>query len=156
MSCCLLLCGFSLVLMWCKAKCCPTIGGLPSCVGVMSGSLCGGVVFRGARACVEPTTFPKYVAVSMVSTSVWIPGTKLLGGFLFGLYFLCVFPVSFCFVFSRFLAEVVFPGICTAPFWSLDLHLRGTCSTLEFGSLISNSMVSAVFWSLDLSLDWHL
>ena len=100
MSCCLLLCGFSLVLMRCKAKCCPTIGGLPSCVGVMSGSLCGGVVFRGARACVEPTTFPKYVAVSMVSTSVWIPGTKLLGGFLFGLYFLC---------FSRFFLFCFFP-----------------------------------------------
>ena len=102
MSCCLLLCGFSLVLMWCKAKCCPTIGGLPSCVGVMSGSLCGGVVFRGARACVEPTTFPKYVAVSMVSTSVWIPGTKLLGGFLFGLYFFVFFPFLFVLFFPVF------------------------------------------------------
>ena len=121
MSCCLLLCGFSLVLMWCKAKCCPTIGGLPSCAGVMSGSLCGGVVFRGA--------------VSMVSTSIWIPGTKTTRRLsLRALFFVLFFPVFWLRWF--FLAF--------AP------HRFGTCSTLEFGSLIS-SMVSAAVWSLDLS-----
>ena len=74
-----------------------------------------------------------------------------------GLHFLGGFFSRFFLGFvSRFLAEMVLPGICTVLFWSLDLHLRGTCSTLEFGSLISSSMVSAAVWSLDLSLDWHL
>ena len=46
-------------------------------------------------------------------------------------FFFLLFYRVFFGCFSRFLAEVVF----TAPFWSSDLHLRGTCSTLEFGSL---------------------
>ena len=51
---------------------------------------------------------------------------------IYGLHFFFVFfTVSFLGFVSRFLAEVVF----TALFWSSDLHLRGTCSTLEFGSL---------------------
>ena len=93
----------------------------------------------------------------------------------------CFFRFFLCF-FSRFLAEVVLPGICTAPVlelrspfaWYLQhfgvwiSHCAPFILHMFYIFLIRSSMMSAAFWSLDhltrlafvtfwsLDLSWYL